>query len=223
MTLVLRARSNQIYAGLLLVLAGATLVASLLNGGVGELVWATPVAGLFAAFGWAVFWNPRVEIGPAGVQVVNIVREHFVPWADLYLAENRWGLYLYSRAESKKIGAWALPAKVSFMSDSWRYRKKNNAHTHDFADPQEADPRHVRWSGTGRISRFADARFVSELIEIRAGNIRKDRHLRSELRLQAEEAYDGSVPVVAATKFQPVPVVLMAVLLSLAILMFHTT
>lgn len=205
MTLVMRAKSTRIYAYLLWFLATATLVASVANGGISELLWATPVTLLIATIGWAVFWNPRIEVGPGGIRIVNIVREHLVPWSDFYVAENRWGLYIYSREQSKKMSVWAVPSNVGLFSNSWRNRKK-------IPD----NPEDVQWNAPGRENRIVDVKFVADLLTIRASQIRKNSHLRTDLAAQLDEHW----PPTTVTKVQVIPVVSIGALFALTILMF---
>ncbi|VEI12950.1 PH domain-containing protein [Trueperella bialowiezensis] len=207
MTLVLRAKSTRLFTFLFIFLAGATLIASTINGGVRELLWATPVCGLIVAIGWAVFWNPRVEVGPSGVRVVNIVREYLVPWTDLRLAENRWGLYIYTRHDSRKISAWAVPSNVGLLSNSWRDRKKT---------PES--PASINWEDGGRVTKFAHVRFVTDLIQSRAGHLRKNPRLRAELASQNGEQWPDRTTV----NVQVAPIAAVGTLFALTALMFAT-
>lgn len=205
MTLVLRGKSPRIYAYLLWFLAAATLVASVMNGGIAELLWAMPVSLLIVAIGWAVFWNPRVEVGPGGVRIVNIVREYLVPWSDYYFAENRWGLYIYSRERSQKMSAWGVPTNAGLFSNSWRDRNK----TPD-------DPDAIRWNARERQNMHVDVKFVVDLLTIRVGEIRRSPRLRAELTGQLDEHW----PPTTVTKIQVLPIGMVVVLLALTILMF---
>ncbi|MDP9806051.1 hypothetical protein J2S70_000633 [Trueperella bonasi] len=202
MTLVLRAKSTRFYAYLLWFLAGVILLASVMNGGFSELIWATPVSALIAAIGWATFWNPRIEVGPGGLRIVNIVREHLVPWSDLHFAENRWGLYVYSKTDAKKMSVWAVPSNAGIFSGSKRNRP---------------EPEAIRWDDGGKFDQLADSKFVAALIETRAGQIRRDAHLRAEL---AEQANDW--PAATMTRILPLPIALVGVLTVLTALMFTT-
>lgn len=172
MTLILRGKSTRLYASLLVFLAAASLVASTINGGLRELLWALPIAAFIVAFGWAFFWNPRLEVGPGGIHVVNIVREHHIPWLDLELAENRWGLYLYTKAADKKISVWAVPSSAGLFNNSWRQRNK------PYEDPD------INWANVGTQSRIVQSGFAADLIMLRLGNIKRNSHLRTELRRQ---------------------------------------
>ncbi len=205
MILVMRAKSTRIFAYLLWGLAAVTLLASVLNGGVSELLWATPVSLLVAAIGWAVFWNPRIEVGPGGVRIVNIVREHLVPWSDFYLAENRWGLYIYSREQSKKMSVWGVPSNQGLFSNSWRDRKK-----------LPDNPEDVRWRSDGKESRFVTVKFVADLLTLRSGEIKRNSRLRADLAQQSQEHW----PPTAVTKLQPLPIAVVGALFVLTVLMF---
>lgn len=175
MTLILRGKSTRFYAYLLYFLAGASLVASAVNGGVGELVWSVPISLFIATTGWAVFWNPRIEVGPGGVRVVNIFREHLIPWADLALTENRWGLYLYTKAADRKVGVWAVPSNAGLFHNSWRDRNK------EYEDPD------ITWHDSGTQTRTVQSGFAADLIRIRHKAIAANARLRASLRTQMSE------------------------------------
>ncbi|MDK8602491.1 hypothetical protein HMPREF3167_05105 [Trueperella sp. HMSC08B05] len=194
MTVILRGKTR-IYAYLLYALAAISLVGSAVHGGVAELLWAVPIAAVLAAFGWVVFHNPRLEVGPGGLRVVNIIREHLIPWSDLALAENRWGLYLYNRAD-RKISVWGVPSNVGLFNNSWRDRKKA------YEDPD------IVWEDSGTLSRTVSTGFAADLIMIRHGNITRNAQLRASLK-PAQYWPDQTV-----TKFQPLPVIVLGVALA---------
>ncbi|MDP9831786.1 PH domain-containing protein [Trueperella abortisuis] len=200
MTLILRGKTRM-YAYLLYALAVISLVASAVNGGIGEAIWSIPIAAFIAAFGWVVFFNPRLEVGPGGLRVVNVLREHLIPWSDLALAENRWGLYLYTMAD-RKISVWGVPSTVGIFNNSWRDRKKDK----DYEDPD------IVWEESGRVTRIVSSGFAADVITFRLGRIKGDANLRASLQPATYW------PDKAETRLQPLPIIVLGVTLLGAVL-----
>lgn len=86
------------------------------NGGWREALWALPIAAIPALLGYAIYWNPRLEIDDEQVRIVNIVREYFIPWEDLESIETRFGLYLHAHHLRRKVSVWAVPSRASFFN-----------------------------------------------------------------------------------------------------------
>lgn len=82
----------------------------------GSTIWSAPeqalplvpAHGLVLWFAWAVLWNPRVEIAPEDVTIVNILRTHRVPFTAIEDVQTRWGLSV--TADGRRYPAWAAPA-----------------------------------------------------------------------------------------------------------------
>lgn len=168
MTVVMRGKSTRIYAVLMGVAAVAILIGSGINGGMGEILWVAPILLAIAAIGWAVFWNPRLEVGPSGLRVINIFREWLVPWADLNFVENRWGLYIDTHS-GKRISVWGLPSRTGLMQNSWRDRKR------------QVEEEIVWTMEEMRVERVVPLPFAADTITLRARDIRSDAYLRRDL------------------------------------------
>ncbi|TRW44669.1 PH domain-containing protein [Georgenia yuyongxinii] len=163
-TVVFRPDSSRVYAVICWVVAAGVLVAFAVNGGIGELVryGALPLA--VAAFGWAVFWQPFVEVGPDGVTLANVMRTVVVPWGAIDAVDTHWGVRL--RTAAGAFGAWAAPARAGFG----RSRSRREA--------ENLPDRLFR--GNGTVSASGDAAAVGSVIEDRLG--RRDRLARTGAR-----------------------------------------
>ncbi|MEW6931915.1 PH domain-containing protein [Trueperella pyogenes] len=183
MTLILRGKNTRFYAYLIYALAVISLVGSAVNGGIGEMLWALPIASVLVALGWTVFHNPRLEVDPEGLRVVNVFREHLIPWSDLAMVENRWGIYVHTKASGRKVSVWAIPSTVGLFNNSWRAQKSGT---------QPADP-NIEWKDSGTQSRTVTSGFAADLITLRHQNITSNanlpglkpaQHCESEVRIQ---------------------------------------
>ena len=96
--MTVRASTGTVAGVALIVLGVAALVASAWHGGVREALPALAPAAAAAALGWFAFLAPRLEIGPAGVELVGPVRRTHVPWAAVEGADAEWGLRIDTRS-----------------------------------------------------------------------------------------------------------------------------
>ena len=67
-----------------------------------------PGIALIAAVALLLFWFPRVEVGDAGVRIVNVFRKHDISWGAIKLIDTRWALAIVT--EKGKVSAWGAPA-----------------------------------------------------------------------------------------------------------------
>lgn len=171
----IRGRGFKLYAYVLWALAGVVAFAAVINGGISELLWTLPPIALFVAFGWAVFWNPRLELSAGGIRVVNIVRQFDIPWDDFDYTERRWGLYLYTRS-ARKISVWAVPSSTGIFDNSWINGKLKR------------DDAPVNWeSGEEVTTRTIGLATVAEEIERYAEKYRSDRRFREDRKREAPD------------------------------------
>ncbi|MFP7695720.1 PH domain-containing protein [Trueperella sp. LYQ143] len=201
MTVTLRGTSSRFYSIFIAVAAGILLIAGMIHGGIHELIWTLPATLFMLALAWVMFWNPRLVIGPGGLHVINLFREHHIPWADFSYAENRWGLYLYSRSH-RKISVWAVPSNVGLFSNSWRDRKK-----------QRKDPTSLTWADSGAEHRYCDVPFAADLITMRAQQIARHSSLRRELSAQLDTPW----PTQTTARWQIIPLALLGVTLAVLV------
>lgn len=124
MNVIIRGEGGHFWAYLLWAFSALILTASTINGGLAEFFFALPLCLFLSFIGWVGWWNPRLEVTADGLYVTNIFREHLISWADFAEAQNRWGLYIFTRSE-KKIPVWALPSRVGLLHNSWRDRKSH--------------------------------------------------------------------------------------------------
>ncbi|MCT1874417.1 PH domain-containing protein [Brevibacterium luteolum] len=61
-----------------------------------------------AALVWALYWHPHVDISPAGMAFVNILRTTPIPWPAVGDFDLRYGLAVTTRWGTKE-SAWAIP------------------------------------------------------------------------------------------------------------------
>lgn len=69
-------------------------------------VW--PWLGLVGVGSWACYWNPRVFVTDAGIQVVNPLRTFDVPWPAVIDIETKWALTILTARGN--VRAWAAPS-----------------------------------------------------------------------------------------------------------------
>ena len=144
--LTVRASNGTVAGGALLVLAGGIVAASAWNGGVREALVSLVPAFTAVALAWFVFLGPRLEIGPAGIDLVGALRRTHVPWSAVDDAEADWGLRIgladggavrwsaLGRVD-RRDGGYSEGLSQYFMSAFHRYR---------------AEERRVRASGARR-------------------------------------------------------------------------
>lgn len=119
MTLTLRGVNTRKWFIGLAIFGVALVIIGLINGGLSEAWFTLPAALAVVAFAWIGFYNPRLVLSPGGVRIVNLFREFIIPWDDVAFAENRWGLYVHTRA-GRKISVWALPSRAGFGENTYR-------------------------------------------------------------------------------------------------------
>ncbi|MBU8577893.1 PH domain-containing protein [Brevibacterium luteolum] len=61
-----------------------------------------------AALIWALYWHPRVDLSPAGMTFVNILRTTPIPWPAVEEFDLRYGLAVTTRWGTNE-SAWAMP------------------------------------------------------------------------------------------------------------------
>ncbi|QCX47196.1 PH domain-containing protein [Arcanobacterium haemolyticum] len=169
MNLILRGEKSHFWAFLLWFFAGAILLASTINGGIAEFLFAMPLGAFIGFVGWAGWWNPRLTITDERVIVTNVVRQFSIPWEDLSEAYNRWGLYITTKS-GKKIPVWALPSRVGLLQNSWRDRNKS-----------EPDP--IDWKHPRSEEMVVPLNFAADTIMILLHAVRSDPALRRRLAL----------------------------------------
>ena len=119
MTLTMRGVNTRKWFIGLTIFGGALVVIGFFNGGFSEAWFTLPAALAIAAFAWIGFQNPRLVLSPGGVRIINLFREFIIPWDDVAVAENRWGLYVHTRA-GRKISVWALPSRAGFGDNTYK-------------------------------------------------------------------------------------------------------
>lgn len=79
--------------------------------------WADEPEPLFAAwvlFGlalvWALFVRPAVVLGDDGVTIRNVMRDIFIPWAQVTRVDSRWNLKVF--VEDRGYTAWAIASQA---------------------------------------------------------------------------------------------------------------
>jgi len=105
---VFRSRSGRAIALASSVIMALAWVVILVGEGLAVALISLPGVALIAAIALLLFWFPRVEVGEAGVKVVNVLREHQIGWGAIKLIDTRWALAITT--ESGKITAWGAPA-----------------------------------------------------------------------------------------------------------------
>ncbi len=103
---------------------GMTLALAGVSGVTGVLLllslartWADNPQPLFAAwvlFGlalvWALFVRPAVVLGDDGVTIRNVLRDIYIPWAQVTRVESRWNLKVF--VEDRGYTAWAIASQA---------------------------------------------------------------------------------------------------------------
>lgn len=185
----IRGRGLKGYAIILWVLAAVVAGAALIHGGFSELVGTLAPIVFFASLGWTMFWNPRIEIGPGGLRIVNLVRQYDVPWDDFQETERRWGLFIHTRS-LRKISVWAVPSSTGIFDNSWineKLRRKDAP---------------VNWeSGEQIVNRTLDLGTVADAIEDYAMNYRQDRRFREDRKRESRD-WPGQTVVA----YKPIPI-----------------
>jgi hypothetical protein len=89
-----------------LLAAAAAVIFS--GSGFGPTLAALPALAALLVVTWAMFFNPRVEVGEGGVRLVNVVTDVWVPWGRIARIDTKYALTLVTEARS--YSAWAAPA-----------------------------------------------------------------------------------------------------------------
>ncbi|MDD9205938.1 PH domain-containing protein [Georgenia sp. 10Sc9-8] len=147
---VVRHGASRAYAVVTWLIAAVFLGSFLLAGGPVELLRYGAHPLLLAALGWAVFWQPRVELEPQAVTVVNILRSVRVPYAAITEVGTQWGLRLHTVAGHHD--AWATPTRALNRRD-------------------DSEPGRAVGS-----TRTGDAQSVARMIERRRGDAAPGHH-----------------------------------------------
>ncbi|QRV01880.1 PH domain-containing protein [Arcanobacterium phocisimile] len=201
MDVIIRGEGSRLWAYLLWFLAAIILTASTINGGIAELLFALPLCLLIGFIAWIGWWNPRLVVTADGIRVVNVFREHLIPWADFSEAQNRWGLYLLTRSH-KTFAVWALPSRVGLLQNSWRDRKK-------------AAPDDIDWKADTVCQYALPLTFTADSLNIRNHAIRSDAALRRRLAPHLAGWEETST-----THFIPVHIIGSLALFALTVAMF---
>lgn len=196
-TVAIRGENSRFWCYLLWFMAVVILVSSGLNGGFSEMLLVLPIVAFLGVMGWAGWWNPRLEVNPTGLRIVNLMREWIVPWSDFKEAENRWGLYVHTHS-NRKISVWAMPSRTGLLQNSWRDRKRKPEQDFNFdtATPYE---------------RTAPLTFTAEALNERARDIRSDSDLRRRLK---NAMGDREAPATTIVRLLPIQIIGITVLLA---------
>lgn len=112
----LRPRGAQVLAVLVVAICIVAEAGFVLRGDPALLLRASPALGLTAVAAWATFWAPRIRIGPADLDLVNVFRTVRVAWPAIEDVETRWGLALVTHRG--RFTAWAAPRSSAAASAS---------------------------------------------------------------------------------------------------------
>lgn len=108
MTAVFRPTFGRVLTTTITAICAIGAVATLVQGGFGDLARVLPLLALAGGGCWAAFWRPRVEVSDSGVRIVNVTRTIDVPWPAIQNVETKWALKLVTAYGS--FTAWAAPA-----------------------------------------------------------------------------------------------------------------
>jgi hypothetical protein len=133
---VLRPRTGQGLAVVVVVICAAGLVGFALRGDGTTLLRAMAPLGLVAFGSYALFWAPNVRITPADIELVNPLRTIRIAWPAVEEIETRWSLVVV--AGDKRYPAWAAPREggsgsvrpgraASVLSEDGRQRSRRGA------------------------------------------------------------------------------------------------
>lgn len=103
----IRSRSARVLAAAMVGAAVLALGSAAADGIDALLLYAAPAV-LFGLLGWAVFWEPYVEVSDGGVTLANTLRTVEVPWPAINGVDGRYGLRL-DTAYGPLTG-WAAPS-----------------------------------------------------------------------------------------------------------------
>ncbi|MFY9262255.1 MAG: PH domain-containing protein [Actinomycetaceae bacterium] len=191
MYVTIRGEAFQRSAYIIAILAVLIVIASGLNGGLSEMILVAPFALLFVFVGWMGWWNPRIEVSAGGVRIVNIVREHFVPWTDFYEAENKWGLYIHTRS-GKKFSVWSVPSRAGLARERAKRKSLDESRAVEF-----------EFDGEASTTIVAELGRIAEELNDRAHNIRSNAYLRRELAAREDSP---EFPEATTTRYLPISV-----------------
>lgn len=109
---VLYPLGSRILAGAIVVICGVIEAALISFGHADITLRATPAVLLVALGAFVLFWNPRVELDPAELLIVNPVRSYRISWPAIREIDSRWSLTLDTARG--RVTAWAAPAPGPF-------------------------------------------------------------------------------------------------------------
>lgn len=107
-TTTIRPRFGRFLTVLVGVIVVIALGALLISGDFAGLIRGGAALALLGFVTWMLFWTPRVSIGPAGVEFVNLIRTHRVTWPAIQRIDTKYALTLFT--PQGKFVAWAAPA-----------------------------------------------------------------------------------------------------------------
>jgi Bacterial PH domain len=108
MSTVYRPGASRALAGAIAAISVLGLVALTFDEGISGLIRYGWWIVLPAVLAWAIFWNPRIVVDDAGVQLVNVFRSIRLPWPAIQAVDTKWALKLVTSYGS--FAAWAAPA-----------------------------------------------------------------------------------------------------------------
>lgn len=100
-------RSSRILAALVALIAAGSLLTTVIAAP-GAALRFLPLHLLLLWIAWAVLWHPHVLVDDRRVVMVNIAREHEIPFGAIDEVDTRWGLVVTARGI--RYQAWAAPA-----------------------------------------------------------------------------------------------------------------
>ncbi|MBM7824855.1 hypothetical protein JOD55_000682 [Arcanobacterium pluranimalium] len=203
MTYILRGKGTQLYGYALVALALIIAGGSAWHGGWSEALRALPISAFIAVFAWVAYGNPRTEVGPRGLRIVNLTRTVDVPWGDLDYVENRWGLIVHT-VSGRKISAWSIPSRAGVFENSVRESKQ-----------VEKD---VDWDrdDDARVPLIVSVRRAVLIIESRQSALKAQKKCSSQDSLATHSAFDSDSPhstkvaSSAVSSFNTLPLVALA-------------
>lgn len=146
---VLRPRSGQVLAVLVIAVCAVGVVGFAVRGDVRVLLQAVAPLGLVGVGAWALFWRPLVRLGPAELQLVNPLRTVTISWAAVEDIENRWSLVV--TALGRQHTAWAAPRGGAIATG--RARRASYSRAADVGTvPRGADAVPVQGSLAGTLA-----------------------------------------------------------------------
>lgn len=109
-TYILHGYSTRLYSWLLW---AVSLAIALTGWGFGwrNFVGAIFAAGAVGVASWMCYWNPRVNLGGEGIEVINPFVTITCAWSDVKDCVSRWGLEILPKS-GKPIRVWSIPSRA---------------------------------------------------------------------------------------------------------------